>query len=105
MVGRCRVKGCRGYLLALGLVAVNVGCATSDTGSAKAGDTGAENKQQQQEVATTEDDIVCRRERPTGSRISVKRCWSRADYDRMVRQTEQEMRRVQNSRDVAGSGN
>lgn len=105
MVGRYRVKGYRGYLLTLVLVAFTAGCATSDTGSATAGETGAEKKQQRQEVATTEDDIVCRRERPTGSRIVVKKCWNRADYDRMVRQTEEEMRRVQNSRDVAGSGN
>ncbi len=55
------------------------------------------------QVAGTNSERVCRDERPTGSNIKVRRCWSREEYEKMVKDTEAEMRNVQNSRTVGGS--
>jgi hypothetical protein len=55
-------------------------------------------------VTQSDPDVVCRTENPTGSRITRKRCWSRDDYDAMVRATEDEMRRRNQRGSSSGGG-
>ena len=63
---------------------------------------GTETDAAENQVAQTEPDTVCRTERETGKLIPRKRCWSREDYDAMVKDSEDKMRRMNTTQGSGG---
>ncbi|MGW8369509.1 MAG: hypothetical protein ACWGPN_12640 [Gammaproteobacteria bacterium] len=89
-----RTRCTHGILLLgiLSLAAVSAGCAGTGTrsgsGSAGAGDTGDANYVARAETEKSEE-LICRREQPTGSRIAERVCMTAEDWEKIAEQSQE----------------
>ena len=89
-----RTRYTHGILLPglLSLAVIAAGCAGTDTrsgtGSAEAGDPGEANYVAKAETEDKEQ-LICRREQPTGSRISERVCMTADDWEKVEQQSQE----------------
>lgn len=89
-----RTRYTNGILLLgiLSLGAVTAGCASTETqggtGSADAGDPAETNYVAKAETEDKEQ-LICRREQPTGSRISERVCMTADDWEKVEQQSQE----------------
>lgn len=81
----------------LSLAVVTVGCSGTDTqaetGSAEASDPGDANYLARAETDKSEE-LICRREQPTGSRISERVCMTAEDWEKVAEQSQEMLDRA-----------
>ena len=79
------------------IAAIISACSTTGGRSASAGSATDGAREEANYVARTEKDeeqLICRRERPTGSRISEKVCLTAEDWDKIERQSQEMLDRA-----------
>lgn len=72
-----------------------VGCSTSGTGTQAAGDTADPEYLSSADVNRDPDRVICRRQRPTGSRISEKICMTARQWYQMGQDSKEVLDRAQ----------
>lgn len=79
------------------VASLSAGCSTTDATSARASSTGT--SEDTDYVARVEPEeekerLICRREKPTGSRISEKICLTAEDWERIEQQSQEMLNRT-----------
>ena len=78
----------------LGVAAIAAGCSTT-SGSAQAGTGTSEDANYLARADSEEKEtLICRRERPTGSRISEKICLTAEDWEKIEQQSQEMLNRA-----------
>ena len=86
---------CSGYTAGAGIVAILAIAAISTGCSTTAADNRSNDDASYLASAETEDSekLICRREQPTGSRISERICMTATDWDKIERQSQEMLER------------